>query len=366
MSTLGEQVRATSARFESIIDRVCGACGNSCCHQGTMMGSQDLLRLHKGILLEEGREQIVREGLRARSAELRVDLAALEQVASQLADTLAGGQRAKLDKLADQLAAWREFCDFLDSDFEITGQDLRYLLRFSAIRANALRALRAAPGGTRTLAATAGPAGASFRLTGRRVAAPRCLFHAGGCIAGRWKPAKCASFFCTSEPNVLREISKGMSFEEFVLANFSAATDAQVLRAMEVELELGREYVAPKVIVGGSDKLINEAQAVLETDFKVVEAKREDSAFMLSSREAHILLDNLPDSMAYMRISRGVDGGALYELAVALDRLRIEGKALPFYLFAEQLNPPTVLTHPLWADGVMSQPLGALELYAVD
>jgi len=60
-----------------------------------------------------------------------------------------------------------------------------------------------------------------------------------------------------------------------------------------------------------------------------------------------------------------VDGGALCELAVSLDHLRIEGKSLPFYLFADQLNPPTVLTHPLWADGVMSQPLGALDLYAV-
>ncbi|MCK4323310.1 MAG: hypothetical protein KAW89_02175, partial [Armatimonadetes bacterium] len=61
-----------------------------------------------------------------------------------------------------------------------------------------------------------------------------------------------------------------------------------------------------------------------------------------------------------------VDGGALYELAVSLDHLRIEGKSLPFYLFADRLSPPTALTHPLWADEVMSQPLGALDLYAIE
>ncbi len=363
LTTLAEAVRAASQKLDGIIDRVCGACGNSCCHQGTMMGSQDLLRLHKGILLEEGREQVLREGLKRRAAELRADLAALEQVAAQLPPKCEEQQK----KLAVHLEAWRQFCDFLESDFEIGRESFSYLQRFSAIRANALRVIQSLPGGTETLIKVALQIGASFRLTGRRIAPPWCLFHAdGGCLAGHWKPAKCANFFCTSEPNVLAEIGKAMSFEEFVLSNFRVVTEEELLRAVEVELELGREYVAPKIVVGASDELVGRIQAALGAALEFVEVKREDSPFMLSSREAYTLLDNIPEKMAYIRIHRSVDGGALYELAVSLDRLRIEGKALPFYLFADQLNPPTVLTHPLWADGVMTQPLGALDLYAVE
>jgi len=362
LRTLADAVKAASEKLEGIINRVCGACGNSCCHQGTMMGSRDLLRLHKGILLEEGREQILRTGLKRRAAELRTDLAALEQVAAQLP----AEHKEEWDKLCVHLEAWQEFCDFLESDFAINQQNLRFLQRFSAIRANALRVIQALPGGTQMLIEAARKVGASFRLTGRRIAPPWCLFHAdGGCLAGYWKPAKCANFFCTSEPNVLAEIGKVMDFEEFVLGNFRVVTEEGLLRAVEVELELGREYIAPKIVVGASDELVGRIQAAVGAALAFVEVKREDSPFMLSTREAYTLLDNVPEKMAYVRIHRSVDGGALYELAVSLDRLRIEGKALPFYLFADQLNPPTVLTHPLWADGVMTQPLGALDLYAV-
>ncbi len=101
---LGEAVKAASQKLDGIIDRVCGACGNSCCHQGTMMGSQDLLRLHKGILLEEGREQILREGLKRRAAELRADLAALEQVAAQLPAKYK--YREEREKLGQHLSGW--------------------------------------------------------------------------------------------------------------------------------------------------------------------------------------------------------------------------------------------------------------------
>ncbi len=363
LPTLAEAVNTAAEKLDGIIDRVCGVCGNSCCRQGTMMGSRDLLRLHKGTLLEEGREQILREGLKRRATDLRVDLTALEQVAAQLPPKYQEQQK----KIGVHLEAWRQFCDFLESDFEIGQKTFSYLQRFSAIRANALRVIQALPGGTETLIKVALQIGASFRLSGRRIAPPWCLFHAdGGCLAGRWKPVKCANFFCTSEPNVLAEIGKTMSFEEFVLGNFRVVTEEELLRAVEVELELGREYIAPKIVVGAADELIGQIQAALGSELEFVEVKREDSPFMLSSREAYILLDNIPEKMAYVRIHRSVDGGALYELAVSLDHLRIEGKLLPFYLFADQLNPPTVLTHPLWADGVMTQPLGALDLYATE
>ena len=330
------------------------------------MGSRDLLRLHKGVILEEGREQTLREGLRRRAKELRTDLAAVQRTGQRLADQLAGDEQQQLARLDDHLAVWRDFCDFLESDFEMGREAFSRLQRFSAIRANALRVIQALSGGTEALTGVAQEMGASFRTTGRRIAPHRCLFHVDGCLAGRWKPAKCANFFCTSEPNILAEIDKAMSFEEFVLANFRVVSDEEVLRAIRVELELGRNYVAPKVLVGAPDELVDSIQQLLESGFELVEVKQEDSLFMLSSQEAYVLLDNLPENMAYLCINRSVDGGALYELAVALDRVRVEGKSVPFYLVIDHLNPPTVLTHPLWADGMMTQPLGALDLYAVE
>ena len=186
-------------------------------------------------------------------------------------------------------------------------------------------------------------------------------------IAGLWKPAKCANFFCVGEPNVLREIARQMSVDEFVLGNFLAAPEQNVLEAITLERELGPEYVTPKIVVGASDDLVAEVTQLLELSYDAVEIKRRrDAHFMLATAEAHTIFQALPEDMAYVLIHESVDSVALYELGVALDRLRAEGQALPVYLFAAEFRQPAVFSHPLWADEVMSQPLGALDLYAVE
>ena len=366
MSELVALVKTARETLEAVIDRVCGVCGNKCCHQGTMMGSHDLRRLHKGLLLEEGREQILRTGLRRRSAELRRDLQAIENVVELIQADLPADREPELQVLGDRLEEWRDFCSFIESDFEITYENLRYLLHFSAIRHNALRMLREFPNAQSTLVALAEQHGASFRGSGRRIIAPRCLFDVAGCLAGPWKPAKCANFFCTGEPNVLREIASRMSFDEFVLGNFQVASEEKILKAITIEPKLGREYMAPKIAIGASDDLIDKVVQLLESVCNAVAVKREETPFMLATSEAHTLLKALPEDMAYVAIYSSVDGGALYELGVALDRLRVAGAALPFYLFAGEFRQPAVLTHPLGADEVMSQPLGAIDLYAVE
>lgn len=367
MMTLAGSVKTARETLEAIIDRVCGACGNKCCYQGTMMGSQDLRRLQVGLLLEEGREQKLRDGLRRRSAELRVDLQTIEKVAKLLRETLPAEREPELQVLDERLEDWREFCDFLKSDWEITYENLTYLLRFSAIRHNALRVLREFPDAQATLIRLASQEGASFRSSGRRVTAPRCLFDVAGCLAGLWKPAKCANFFCVGEPNVLREISCQMSFDEFVLGNFRTTSGEQVLEAIASEHRLGSEYVSPKIIVGASENLVKRAVQLLDSVYSMVEVKRRnDTHFMLSTDEAYTILKALPKDMAYVLMHRSVDSGALYELGVALDRLRVAGATLPFYLFATEFRQPAVLSHPLWTDEVMSQPLGAVDLYVVE
>jgi len=366
MTPLAASVKTARERLKAIIDRVCGACGNKCCHQGTMMGSQDLRRLEKGLLLEAGREQILREGLRRRSAELRRDLQTVENVVELIGEALPAEREPELQVLQERLEEWHSFCDFLESNFETTHESLLYLLHFSAIRHNALRLLREFPNAQSTLITLAEQEGTSFRGTGRRIAAPHCLFDGGGCLAGPWKPAKCANFFCSGAPNVLREIGRQMSFDEFVLGNFQPAAEEQVLAAIAIELQLGREYMAPKIIVGASDSLIDQVIELLDSAYDLLEVKREETAFMLSTAEAHTLLKALPEDMAYVRIHPGIDSPALYELGVALDRLRIAGTALPFCLFAREFQQPAALSHPLWADEVMSQPLGVLDLYAIE
>ncbi len=367
MNPLAASVKTARQTLEEIIDRVCGACGNKCCHQGTMMGSQDLLRLEKGLRLEEGREQIVREGLRRRSAELRVDLATINNVVEWIGQTLSAQREPELQVLRERSETWRDFCDFLESDFAMTRDNLRYLLRFSAIRHNVLRLVREFPNAQDRLIEMAEQQGASFRASGRRIAAPRCLFDMDGCLAGPWKPAKCANFFCAGEPNVLREIAGEMSFDEFVLGNCQVSSTEKIVKAITVELELGRQYVAPKIVVGASQDLIDSTIGLLDSAYDAVEVKRQEATdFMLASAEAHTILNALPEDMAYIVVCNGVGSGALYELGVALDKLRVTGCALPFYLFAGEFDQPSALPHPLWADEVMSQPLGAVDLYVVE
>ncbi|HEY3396522.1 MAG TPA: hypothetical protein VGM19_02585 [Armatimonadota bacterium] len=366
MDTLAQSVREAAGRLATIIEQICGGCGNACCHQGTMMGSADLRRLYKGMHLDAALRARVTTGLRTRGRELREELAALEQVAEVLQRTVTAEQRPELGVLGERLEEWRDFCDHLDTFDPLDLDSLSYLLRFSAIRSNALRLLRGFPGAVEAVAARTSPA-ACFRADGRRLSAPRCLFHvADGCLAGVWKPAKCANFFCAGEPNVLAEVAREMPFDDFVQANFVPLSPDQVLRHVELELRLGREFVDPKVIIAPNTALRQALLAALREHFLAVEVKQDAGPFMWSTGEAEIKLGALPPNVAYVIEAESVDGGALYELAVALDRLRVAGTPPAFYLLAKTLSGPTFMPHPMWTDRLMSQPLGFLDLIAVE
>jgi|LSQX01.1.fsa_nt_gb hypothetical protein len=365
VDVLAGSVRQCNQQLLDIVEAVCGACGKTCCHQGTMMGSTDLRRLYKGILFDPLARARLESGLQERGAEMRVEQEAIEQIVGILERSQGTDRQSDLAVLRERLTEWRLFCDRLQSGEELTLDGLTFLLRFSAIRANVLRVLREFPGALEALASHVSLQGLH---TGRgRMAPPSCLFlGAGGCLAGDWKPAKCANFYCAGQPNLLAEIAREMSFEEFVRANFRALTPDETLRYLELELFLGREFVEPKIVLQPNTALRQALDKALSISFTVVEHRKEPGAFMWSTAEVHARLGALPEGVAYVVETGEVSGEALYELAVALDRLRVEQTPPAFYLLAESLTIRSFFPHPLWTDQIMTQPLGFLDLIAVD
>jgi hypothetical protein len=305
-------------------------------------------------------------GLRERSRELRVELQAIEQITAILERAEGAERRTDLTVLRERLAEWEVFCDRLDSHEELTLDSLTFLLRFSAIRANVLRVLRDFPGAVEALSCHSALQGLMHAGT-QRMAPPACLFlGAAGCLAGEWKPAKCANFFCAGQPNLLAEVSSEMDFEEFVQASFRTLTPHDTLRYVELELWLGREFIEPKIIVQPNGALRQGLDKALGIIFNMVERRKEAGPFMWSAAEAYARLNVLPEHTAYVMEADEISGGALYELAVALDRLRVQGTPRAFYLLADRLAEKSFLPHPLWTDQMMSQPLGFLDLFVVD
>ncbi len=365
MDSMPDQVRQANGTLDAVIDRVCGACENSCCHQGTMMGSQDLRRLYKGLRLEPGREQILRSGLRKRGQELAADLEVVRKVLNLIRTSLPDCGRGDIQGLEERITDWQDFCDNLMGEIDLSYEGLSRLLFFSAIRSNCLRTLRQFEGAQSALVNFSRGV-ASFRLSGRRIAAPRCLFHYGGCLAGRWKPVKCANFFCTGTPNVLKEIANEMSFDDFVLGNCTVLSADEVTEAVQLELDLGRKYVEPKIVVGLSPAAMEQLTGRIEHVFERVMWDKEAGPFMWSTHEARDVLGALPETEALVAVYHTAGGAALYELAVALDGLRAAGTPPAFYLFIDHIAAPSPLAHPLWADEMMSQPLGGLDLYVIE
>ena len=367
MSDLVRRTQEAIARVQSVVDRVCGNCDDSCCHQGTMMGSHDALRLIKGMKLEPGREEAVRAGLSGRAGELRADLETLRAVRGLIAAADTDAARAGLETLDPLLDDWERFCQFLEGPWEVGEEALGEMQRFAGIRALALRALGAVEGAHAALS-TFARKGSGFRFRGRRLAPPRCLFHSleVGCLAGRWKPGKCANFFCSGAPNVLHELHKELSFDDFVLGNAEVVDAETALRAVSLEWELGRQYVEPKVFIGWDEAGADRLRSLLSVvGLRLVCPPTPGGRFMQSSAEVEQMLDALDEDEACLAQVEAVDGVALYELAVTLDRRRAAGEAVAFILLAADFAAPSALPHPLWADEQMSQPLGALDLYVV-
>ncbi len=354
------------ARRDAIIDRVCGACENKCCKQMTMMGTQDLRRLIREMLLDEDFEQQVREGLRTVADRLDADLHVVREVA-ELLRASGGSERGQdVEGLERNIDEWADFVAWLRSDFEITQPEMRRLVMFSAIRSNTINAIDSFSGGLGALVNLSGNE-ASFEFRGRRIAPPPCLFYLeeSGCICDQAKPAKCANFFCAGVPNLLEELRKSLGFDDFVLANMEPVGIDHILQMVELERKLGPEYIEPKIIVGTSEEQIESIADVMGRAGENVRIKRVERPGLRSAAEVEQQLASIPQDNGLIEVFPGIDGNTLYELALALDRIRLRDEHPSFVLAATELLR-TPAAHPLWDDRMMAQPLGVLDLLVIN
>ncbi len=361
---LKQAVREANEHLQSIINRVCGACDYSCCHQGTMVGSHGVTRLLKGMRLHEDLDEQVREGLKVRAKELRADLATIDRVVSMLRSAYPEQDEDDYKQLNRCIDQWRDFIEFMESDFPLTAKSLTRLTQFSAVRHNLLREFRKFPGSESALA-NFSVEGGTFRFRGRKLAPPRCIFHLDGCLLGQYRPVKCADFFCTADPNLLEECQKEMDFDEFVMANMYVEDFEAVREAIALENELGSQYWEPKIILTDDQEQIDRAISLLNLREGDVDVRKEAGNFFLSTEEAIEVIRQQGRANTTVFVTDGVTGPALYELAVALGRTRSETALGGFALIARDFPTPSVMPHPMWSDRMMSQPLGSLEIYVL-
>ena len=360
------KVRAARESRDAIINNVCGACENKCCLQMTMMGTQDLRRLIREMLLDEEFERRVRSGLRRAADRLEVDLRVVREVTGLIAASSAESRPDELAELNRNVEEWAEFVEWLRSDFPITQSEMRRLLMFSAIRSNTLNALARFPGGLGALVNLSGNE-AGFQFRGRRIAPPPCLFYVEdlGCICEGAKPAKCANFFCAGVPNLLAELRSALGFDDFVLANVSPATIERVLDTIELERELGREYIEPKIILGATEDDIERIARRMGRSGDTVRLKHIERPGLRSASEVEQDLQTIPEGTSVIEVFPAINGNTLYELALGLDRIRLRDEHPGYVLAASELLT-TPAAHPLWDDRMMAQPLGVLDLLVLE
>jgi hypothetical protein len=358
-----EEVLSARGLLDEIIAEVCGACELNCCLQGTMVGGDDARRIARAARLSpDFREQLV-GGLAERGAELRRDLEGIERAARLLEMRPGADDSPALGRLRAALDDWRGFCGFLEREFRAEPAEIRRCLVFSGIRATALRALRAFPGGEQVLPTLAG-SGTSFRAGRRGVKADRCLFHLRGCLVPRAKPHKCADFYCGADPGLVHEVVDRMTFDRFVLAHFELRTAEDILRDVSAELSLGVEYLEPKVVVGGDVRLWDALRTLLSESFPQVTRRS------LGGGHFDVALD-VPD---WGKLARGealvveagsADALAVYELAVSLVRARGRSLRPPAMVLVSEWRRRAGADHDLWRTRAMSQPVSALNLWGV-
>jgi hypothetical protein len=358
-----EEIQSVRSALDVIVSEVCGACELNCCLQGTMVGSDDARRIAKAARLSPAFRERLINGLAQRGRELRKDLEGLQRTAHLLRARFGAEQPAALAKLEAVLDDWGCFCDFLEHDFRAEPDDLPRCLLFSGLRATALRALRAFPGGERVLPTLAG-ADTSFKVGRRGVKADRCLFHLGGCLVPTAKPHKCADFYCGSDPGLIHEVVDRVAFDDFVLAHVEPRTRVEVIQDLMTELVLGPDYVESKVIVGGDERLADEIAGLLRGVFPRVSARP------VGGRHFDATLD-LPDwgraapGEALVLRCRSVDAVGIYEMAVLLVGARTRSVRPVVVLVAEELWRCAGVVHDLWRTRAMSQPISALNLWAI-
>jgi len=362
---LVEQVREARERRQAVIDAVCGACENKCCKQMTMMGTQDLRRLVKVMMLDPAFEQRVRDGLRRVADNLEADLRVVREVADLIAASGGSSLGGEMAELARNIDEWADFVQWLRGDFPLDLDEMRRLLFFSAIRSNTINCLARFRGGLGALVNLSADK-ASFQFRGKRIAPPACLFYLDdvGCICNEAKPAKCANFFCAGVPNLLEELRKTLSFDEFVLANCTASSIDRILEMMRLERRLGTLFVEPKILLGASADQIDMVASVMGRAGERVRVRHVQRPGLRSAAEVEQELVGIADGAGLIEVFPGINGNTLYELALALDRIRLRDEHPSFALAAVEVLP-TPMAHPLWDDRMMAQPLGVLDLFVV-
>ncbi|MFQ6098233.1 MAG: hypothetical protein ACE5O2_10965 [Armatimonadota bacterium] len=352
-----EQCVAAREKLERLIDGICGSCEKSCCHQGTMMGSHDLRRLRKGLLASPDFARRFFHSLHRRLDEVEEDI---EQLL-ELCDVIDATGQVCTTEAPLLLKEWRDYVAELRAIREPDMPALRNLLLFSAKRARALRAVRAIPGAIDVLHVM-GPR-PSLRFQRRRLPADRCLFHYEGCFAERYKPAKCANFFCTLEPGLIGEVFNAMGFDEFVRANVLATPMPDFVRLIELEARLGEEYLESKVVLG-EPAIVAHIVEALHASGVACDVHNYPGALMLSKHELIGISPRQAGTIGILTCD-AVSGAALYEIGMAADVLWREQPGRVWYIVARTLVSSSQLAHPLWQDRAICQPIGALEMYLV-
>ncbi len=364
MSQLPEVTRLARQVLDRVVERVCGTCERNCCHQGTMMGSQDLRRLARAVALDPELVTRLREGLREKAVEVAADVAAGRRVLELLKASGLGSDEdlAAATKCVDDLEA---LAHLLATDFPLDYEHLLRLILHTALRHNMIRAFRAVEGGEGALARFADEH-SSLHFRGRRLAPPRCIFHtlSLGCLAGRWKPAKCADFFCAADPSLLDALRDCMDFDDFVLAGFETVTMPWVLELLSVEARLGPEYHEPVVLVGLSDDDVQLLAAHLQQE-DVPARVAHDGPTPLTASAMERLGLGVPRGQALLLVLPALSAGDLYEVAIGLGRLRQADEQRLLLLVPREYLTPCRPAHRLWAEHTISQPIGYLERYLV-
>jgi hypothetical protein len=357
------EVERARARLEQIIEEVCGRCELNCCLQGTMVGSDDARRIAKAARLSAVFRQRLVDGLHRRGAELRRDLEGLERTAKLIETRFAQERPAEVEQLRIALNRWREYCDFIQGEFEPSLEHLQRCLVFSGVRATALRAMRHFPGGEQVLPMLAGT-DTSFRAGKRGVKADRCLFHVDGCLVPTAKPHKCADFYCASQPGLVNVVVERLSFEEFTLAHFVPRTRSELLCDLEIELTLGAASFEPKAILGGDEPLAERMADLLRAAFGTVRVERIEGGHLDAAVDLPDIRKPRPGEAVVVQCA-SLDANGLYELAVEVVRARGESMRPLFIVVAQELVLPSGLEHLLWESRAISQPLSALNLVCI-
>jgi hypothetical protein len=134
---------------------------------------------------------------------------------------------------------------------------------------------------------------------------------------------------------------------------------------IELERDLGPEYIEPKIILGASEDEIDRIARRMGQSGETVRLKRIERPGLRSASEVEEQLKEIPQGTGLIEVFPGINGNTLYELALALDRIRLRDEH-PSYVLAATGLQTTPASHPLWDDRMMAQPLGVLDLLVID